>query len=165
VPNSVGRLAPGIDVRGERGQVGAPPSRVKLDRFRVHNGEHVYDEAGYEWLNDQPIQFIRAELLIPLDEIQDYEGRPSPLRVRGLGASRSPEQLPHLDGGLPLRSGDSAEDVLFQIKLESERLHFTPRDGELEAIVRSGPALSLMQPAPPAPELQPTAVPDARRAA
>jgi hypothetical protein len=137
VPNSVGRLAPGIDVRGERGQVGAPPSRVKLDRFRVHNGEHVYDEAGYEWLNDQPIQFIRAELLIPLDEIQDYEGRRRRFEFEdSVPVGRRNNYLTSMAGYL-FAQGDSAEDVLFQIKLESERLHFTPREGELEAIVRS----------------------------
>jgi hypothetical protein len=128
VPNSVGRLAPGIDVRGERGQVGAPPSRV-----RSQEGKQV----SYEWLNDQPIQFIRAELLIPLDEIQDYEGRRRRFEFEdSVPVGRRNNYLTSMAGYL-FAQGDAAEDVLFQIRLEAERLHFSPSRGELEAIVRS----------------------------
>lgn len=42
VPNSVGKLAPGVDVRGERGYVVVPPS------------------PGYTWANDEPIAELPA---------------------------------------------------------------------------------------------------------
>jgi hypothetical protein len=137
VPNSVGRLAPGIDVRGERGQVGAPPSRIQTNRFWIEGDKHVYQYAGYEWLNDQPIQAISPTLLIPLDEIQDYAGRRRRFEFEdSVPVGRRNNYLTSMAGYL-FAQGDAAEDVLFQIRLEAERLHFSPRDGELEAIVRS----------------------------
>lgn len=126
VPNSVGRLGRGIDVRGERGQVAAPPS--------------VIDGAGiYKLINDVPIVRISANLLIPEDERQDFSGR------RGrrfeyrdeVPVGERNNYLTALAGYL-YANGEGSVEVLEAITLESHRLGFTPsRENELLKIVRS----------------------------
>lgn len=170
VPNSVGRIAPGVDVRGERGQVAAPPSVIRSDRykvwdstkylqpdeinspFRVDEGDgriRVYDYGEYVFVVDRPIARIDPTLLIPLDLQQDYAGRGGrrfEYREEVPVGERN-NYLTSLAGYL-FATGEDAESVLDNLQTESDTLGFTPRTGELAAIVQSvsryhanGPAL------------------------
>jgi hypothetical protein len=95
VPNSVGRLALGVDVRGERGQVAAPPSAIVLPVYHKVAGERVYSTSEYKLVYDRPIAKIEADLLIPEDVRQDFTGR--------LG--RRFEYRDEVPGRVPVRAG------------------------------------------------------------
>lgn len=129
VPNSVGRLAPGIDVRGERGQVAAPPSLV-VSRA----GQPV---GTYRWVNDKPIQPIDAQLLIPEDQKKDFTGVRRVFEYQDdvpIGGRNN--YLTALAGYL-FAGGNSASEVLQALRDEVNALDFHPREGEVESIVRS----------------------------
>lgn len=128
IPNSVGRLARGIDVRGERGYVVAPPS--------------VLPNGVYSWLNDlEPAHLddlMARALLIPAD-----------LRSPGLNPRRPAFQyrdevpvgqrndyLTRLAGYL-MAQGESDSEVLAALADEVESLSFTPRSGEVHKIIKS----------------------------
>lgn len=137
VPNSVGRIAPGVDVRGERGQVAAPPSVILLGPDGHPN--HVGSWSGnYELIADRPIQALDANLLIPADERQDYLGRPARrFEYRDeVPVGQRNNYLTSLAGYL-FAQGESRADVLIDITREADGLGFTPRDGELASIARS----------------------------
>ena len=148
VPNSVGRLAPGIDVRGERGQVAAPPSVVRSNTYRLAadpdggaraNGGlyRIWDTREYAWLNDQPIQSVPAEWLTPVDLQQDYEGRRRRFEFRDFVPVGERNNYLTSMAGYLFANGDAAEDVEFQLNLESRRLEFSPREDEIHKIVQS----------------------------
>jgi hypothetical protein len=147
VPNSVGRLARGVDVRGERGQVAAPPSVIR-DRRPVNNTTFEEWVGQYEIEVDRPICKIDATLLIPADEQQDYLGRPARKFVYrdSVPVGERNNYLTSLAGYL-FATGYSRDEVQEAIELESRSLEFTPRVGELAAIVASvsryheGPAI------------------------
>jgi hypothetical protein len=135
VPNSVERVMPGVDVRGERGQVAAPPSRT--------------DPGVYAVLHDRPIASIDAQLLIPEDVKHGFEGirkgfryvdvdnrstwlgrdEPAPVGTRN-------NYLCALAGYL-YAQGETESEVLEALRTESDSLGFDPRQGELEYVARS----------------------------
>jgi hypothetical protein len=142
VPNSVSRLAPGVDVRGERGQVAAPPS-VIIDPTRGHKesrpGGRVVDIpiGRYVWLNDLPIARIEANRLIPEDLRKDYSGVKRTFEYRDdVAVGGRNNYLTSLAGYL-FAQGESATEVLAALRTEVEHLDFSPREGEVESIVRS----------------------------
>jgi len=135
VPNSVGRLGLGIDVRGERGQVAAPPSRIS------GSGEYSFEV-------DRPIARLDAELLIPEDCRQDFAGRSArKFEYRDeVPIGQRNNYLTSLAGYL-FAQGDEFRDVLDAVKLEAQNLGFTPRKGEIEGIVHSVARYHIDQPA------------------
>lgn len=135
VPNSVGRLAPGVDVRGERGQVAAPPSQI-VTAPALRGGSHK-PVGAYTWLNDEPIARIDHELLIPEDQRHDFTGTKRTFEYRDeVPVGERNNYLASLAGYL-FASGESTSEVLAQIRTEVDSLDFHPRDGEVEQIVRS----------------------------
>lgn len=158
VPNSVGRLGRGIDVRGERGQVAAPPSLIRLDGYKLypdgarfderHLGSPfrdrraqktaVYDFGAYTLLDDRPIEKLNANFLIPEDERQDFFGRTArKFEYRDeVPVGERNNYLTSMAGYL-FANGDSPAEVRQALQMESDGLGFTPRDGELASIVRS----------------------------
>jgi putative DNA primase/helicase len=63
VPNSAGKLAPGVDVRGDGGMVLAPPSRIETG-FEWRDGK---DAATYSWVDpEHPVHhFGDGAMLVP----------------------------------------------------------------------------------------------------
>jgi hypothetical protein len=147
VPNSVGRIGRGIDIRGERGQVAAPPS-VIYDRRWVNDSTFEEWVHEYKLENDRPIASIDASLLIPADEQQDYLGRPARrFQYRDeVPVGERNNYLTSLAGYL-FATGADRDEVQEAIDQESMTLGFSPRPGELVAIVASvaryheGPAI------------------------
>lgn len=133
VPNSVGRIAPGVDIRGERGQVAAPPSII-----RSNAGTGVWHDVGrYHWLNDLPIAEMDYDLLVPADLKKDFAGTSRSFEYQdSVPVGERNNYLTSLAGYL-FRNGESYMEVLAQLKTESDTLGFTPRAGEIESIVRS----------------------------
>lgn len=135
VPNSVGRLGLGIDVRGERGQVAAPPSVILESRPAPAAHEFV---GEYSWKDDRPIARLDADLLIPEDAKQDFFGR-SARRFEyrdEVPVGQRNNYLTSLAGYL-FSTGYEKDEVLEQLNLESSNLGFTPRPDEIPSIVRS----------------------------
>ena len=124
VPSSTGRLARGLDVRAQGGQVVAPPSTV--------NG------GTYEWLDEsQAITTMPARFFIPAD----VSTSPAGWRTRFEYLDEVPvgqrnNYLTRLAGYL-FATGEDMDGVASELILESDRLGFTPREGELASIVRS----------------------------
>lgn len=163
VPNSVGRLARGVDVRGERGQVAAPPSIIRYDHYRIYEAWldipeaereqnyitdfgtnprggpwHVYAHGTYKLEVDRPIVKLEANLLIPPDMQQDYLGRTArKFEYRdAVPVGERNNYLTSLAGYL-FATGYEANEVREAIGLESFSLGFSPRQGELDSIVNS----------------------------
>lgn len=145
VPNSVGRLAPGVDVRGERGQVAAPPSVIMASPTTRNTADgHVVLEGGsqrasgiYRWINDLPILEMDYDLLVPEDQKRNFTGTRRTFEYRDeVRVGERNNYLTSLAGYL-FASGESASEVLAQLKVEVDNLGFTPRPGEIESIVRS----------------------------
>jgi hypothetical protein len=143
VPNSVGRLAPGVDVRGERGQVAAPPSIILPNHAVTHadrltmTGASLRGTGYYKWLNDKPIKRIDYDLLVPEDQKRDFTGLRRTFEYRDeVPVGERNNYLTSLAGYL-FAQGESYSEVLSQLRTEVESLSFSPRDGEVESIVRS----------------------------
>lgn len=136
VPNSVGRLAPGVDVRGERGQVAAPPSQVAGAGQPTDHGTTKW-RGAYVWLNDKAIKRIDYDLLIPEDQKRDFTGTRREFEYRDeVPVGERNNYLTSLAGYL-FAQGESATEVLAGLRTEVTSLGFTPRQGEVESIVRS----------------------------
>lgn len=131
VPNSVGRIAPGVDIRGERGQVAAPPSII-----RTPPGPD-YKVGAYRWINDLPIARMDYELLVPEDQKRDFAGTKRSFDYReDVPVGERNNYLTSLAGYL-FAADESATEVLQQLQTEVLSLGFSPREGEVESIVRS----------------------------
>jgi hypothetical protein len=133
VPNSVGRVAPGVDVRGERGQVAAPPSVIVA--ADPEGGNPILKH--YKLVYDRPIARIDAELLIPEDMRQDFEGRRARFEYRDCVPVGQRNNYLTAMAGYLFAQGESKDDVLESLELESQRLGFTTRPDEIPSIVRS----------------------------
>jgi hypothetical protein len=127
VPNSVSRIAPGVDVRGERGYVVAPPS--------------VLPNGRYAWLpgidEPHPLPDDLAELLIPED--QRYESTSIRRKFQFedyVEVGRRNDYLTRLCGHLMAQGIDDTEAYI-ELRNEADRLSFTPRPDEISKIVRS----------------------------
>lgn len=144
VPNSVGRLAPGVDVRGERGQVAAPPSLITPNIRVVDHGTHATMSEGsmratgtYRWINDKNIKSINYDLLIPEDQKRSYTGVTRSFEYRdAVPVGERNNYLTSLAGFL-FANGESYSEVLQGLRTEVESNGFDPRPGEVEAIVHS----------------------------
>lgn len=141
VPNSVGRLAPGVDVRGERGMVGAPPSIL---RVREQPPADAPPGAGftewvseYSWEDERPIERIAADLLTPADLRQDYEGRSRRFEFADAVPVGARNNYLTSYAGWLFTQGEDRADVLEELTREAGRLKFTPRVSEINSIVRS----------------------------
>lgn len=128
IPNSVGRLARGIDVRGERGYVVAPPS--------------VLPNGIYRWLNDlDPLNLSDDQartILIP----EDLRSSSSSPRRNFVYRDEVPvgqrnDYLTRLAGYL-MAQGYNDDEVHERLVAEAAGLGFEPtRERELEKIVKS----------------------------
>jgi hypothetical protein len=129
VPNSVGRLAKGVDVRGERGQVAAPPS-VLVGRDGRAIGRYREDV-------DAPIALIDSELLIPDDLKVNFAGAQRRFDYRDeVPVGERNNYLTSLAGYL-FATGQSPSEVLAALRTEVDTLGFSPRPDEVELIVKS----------------------------
>lgn len=137
VPNSVGRLAPGVDVRGTRGQVVAAPSALATGRRPVN--DTMFEEwiSPYAWVNSEPIAEIDPDLLIPADMRVEFAGLRTPRGFEFRDAVPVGERNNYLTSCAGWLFNQGEPDVLTELQAESDRLGFTPRKGELAAIVRS----------------------------
>jgi len=123
IPNSVDRVKPGVDVRGERGQVAAPPSRTEKGQYTI--------------LRDEPIAYLDDFLLIPEDLKTDYRGARRRFEYRDeVPVGERNNYLCSLAGYL-YSLGESESEVLAGLEQESDALGFSPRGGELASIARS----------------------------
>lgn len=134
VPNSVGRLAPGVDIRGERGQVAAPPSVIHRP------GALPHDIVGrYTWINDLPIAKISGDLLTPDDLKVDYFGRATRRSFEYRDEVPVGERNNYLTSlaGFLFADGQTFHEVLQALETEVESLGFSPSPGEVRKIVHS----------------------------
>lgn len=134
VPNSVGRVARGVDVRGERGQVVAAPSTIRTET-PTDDGLREWWLHSYEWVNWEPIARIRPSLVVPDDLKQDFAGKRRAFEPRDAVPVGERNNYLTAYAGWLFHNGEP--DVLAELEAESDRLGFTPRNGELRAIVRS----------------------------
>lgn len=134
VPNSVGRVAPGVDVRGERGQVAAPPSTIKIGGATLHDAQI---DLRYEWVNSQPIAHIDADLLIPEDLKRGFEGVRRGFEFRDEVPVGERNNYLTAYAGWLYSQGEERPAVLRELLLEHDRLGFSAREGELAGIARS----------------------------
>lgn len=143
VPNSVGRIASGVDIRGERGQVAAPPSIITLmnpSGFRPESDSlpSPKPQGVYRWINDLPIARIDYDLLVPEDQKRDFTGTRRTFDYRDeVPVGERNNYLTSLAGYLFATDEGSPSEVLAALQTEVVSLGFTPREGEIESIVRS----------------------------
>jgi hypothetical protein len=138
IPNSVGRRARGGAGPGARGPGAAPPAAIVLPVYHKVAGERVYSTSEYKLVYDRPIAKIEADLLIPEDVRQDFTGR---LGRRFEYRDEVPvgqrnNYLTSLAGYL-FALGEDPDDVLESVELESQRLGFSPKPGEVAGVVAS----------------------------
>lgn len=137
VPNSVGRVAPGVDVRGERGQVAAAPSTIEDDRWGPTPSARLPRLGRYEWVNSEPIAPLDPWLLTPEDLKRDFAGVRRGFEFRDeVPVGERNNYLTSLAGWL-FNQGLTTHAVLEELEAEADRLGFTPRRGEVASIARS----------------------------
>lgn len=126
VPNSVGRLGVGIDIRGENGQVAAPPSTTAA--------------GDYTWLDERPPTAVDHKLLTPKDLLTPWSGDVRQSRWTfeevDVPVGQRNDYLTAYAGHL-FRAEYTRAEVLEAVGARSALLEFSPRDGEIEAVVRS----------------------------
>lgn len=134
VPNSVGRLATGVDVRGERGQVAAPPSII----YNAEGQGQPHATGRYRWVDSSAaILRIDAELLIPEDMKRGFAGRSIKFEYQDdVPIGQRNNYLTSLAGYL-YSTGETQSEVLAALRDEVQSLGFNPRQGEVEQIARS----------------------------
>lgn len=132
VPNSVGRVAPGVDVRGERGQVAAAPSLIAAADLSPNA-----TRGRYEWVNSEAIRALDPWLLTPEDMKRDFAGVRRGFEFKDeVPVGMRNNYLTSYAGWL-YAQGETKPGVRLELEAEADRLGFAPRDGELASIARS----------------------------
>lgn len=120
VPNSVSKIAKGVDVRGDGGYVVSPPT------------------PGWSWANpDHPIAEIAYAMLVPARRMEE-EWRPFVQAEEPVGEGERNDYLARFVGFLVNRGIDDYEELLDLVETENERIVDPPLEAsEVGAVTRS----------------------------
>lgn len=137
--NSAGKLAPGIDIRGEGGQVLAPPSRRQQGEYLVYDSEDDFIMADKIclaplWLMELMTRADKRNSNIGIVGAPIGDGKNTPRLV--MQGSRH-QAMVKLVGSL--RSRGLADDSIYAACTEENKLRFVPPlpDSEVVSVVGS----------------------------